>query len=1287
MKKESLHRSFLRKGMWLCVLLFGIHGSADAQSYNLTFNQNAGNPPPGLVTTDLMTTGSIILGATTMSVNQWSPVQTLPFPFVFYGVPVSQYKVSANGVLTFDVASAILPGSNTTVPTASLPDLSIAFMWDDFTNAPPTGSGDYVRTATYGTAPNRQQWIWYYSYEIGNPNYSFAYWALVLEETTNNFYVVDQYSATGGTSGTTVGAQLNATTGIMDPLSPNILHPGNGTSLADNDYWFFQYLAAPCAGAPAVGTTTSSADSACVNDIINLGVSGASLASGIAYQWQSSPNGITWSNIPGAVNQSHSTSISMALNFRRRDICTATADTVYSVPKFVNTKLFLNCYCTSNATSTIDEDIVLVQVGALSNASPSPNCGTYSDFTGSVAPVSLFKNLSYNARVDVGDCEGVNFYSNAVAIFIDYNRNGSFAEPDERVFFTALQPAAAVVTHAGAFTVPVTAATGITRMRVIAVENLAGNAINPCGTYAYGETEDYYVNLLPQPANEVKLVSVDNPGIAACSFNNDLLVTLKNNGTATLNSASFDVNTGGLLQNGIVWNGSIAPGATQQVQVPGIFSYNDGDTLHVRVRLPNGSADTDTTDNRRGQRTWLALNGVYKVGYGVNNLDSIADIPTAINRLQLRGVCDTVYFDLKDGIYTGRYEIQAYPGWNSGEMVIFRSASQNAANVQLRDSATTAATNYIFRLNGADGVGFSQLSFRPLSAAFRTAIDLLNGADYAFIDQNKFYADTTLNGSATGNFDQILIRSANATTDHHTVITNNLFSGGTRAINLGSAAGQYETDHIIKGNTIRNVSYIGVIVNGAYGLQFENNDIEIAPYTSLASPIGLQYSGSVGAGTVSGNNIRSSREGNLVLLSNVKGITGIPLMLTNNFLYSSDSVHVTGAAAIRVNDVNSTGIAIANNSISYYGNNTASGALVLNDGSDIALYNNNIAVWNDAYTLRVDKTYSLSASDHNNLYSAGTFFSSYNSTAQANLAAWQSATGKDGASMSVTPGFNGSDLHTCTPQLNGAGMPLAYVTADFDGDARSATPDIGADEFFGGPDGLLTTEDNFLKCPSESVSFGGAGISGVSYSWTPGGATTPMLTTTAAGTYVITGTSACGSFSDTVVVSNKPLPVAAFNVSSSFGLSAAFNNTSSGANSYLWNFGDGTTSTDVSPTHIYSAGGTYVITLTAYGDCDTVTTTQTFLAIALSNEETEAGSISLYPNPAVENVQISFAGVSGGETEIVVLDMSAKVLRTANTNVSSGSVYTLDVNGLVPGVYMVRITMGDAVSVHRIVKK
>jgi PKD repeat protein len=64
----------------------------------------------------------------------------------------------------------------------------------------------------------------------------------------------------------------------------------------------------------------------------------------------------------------------------------------------------------------------------------------------------------------------------------------------------------------------------------------------------------------------------------------------------------------------------------------------------------------------------------------------------------------------------------------------------------------------------------------------------------------------------------------------------------------------------------------------------------------------------------------------------------------------------------------------------------------------------------------------------------------------------------------------------------------------------------------------------------------------------------------------------------------NPEPIASFSMSKTSAEvkeTITFTNTSKNATSYLWDFGDGNTSTDKNPTHVYSTVGNFSITLTA----------------------------------------------------------------------------------------------------------
>ena len=88
--------------------------------------------------------------------------------------------------------------------------------------------------------------------------------------------------------------------------------------------------------------------------------------------------------------------------------------------------------------------------------------------------------------------------------------------------------------------------------------------------------------------------------------------------------------------------------------------------------------------------------------------------------------------------------------------------------------------------------------------------------------------------------------------------------------------------------------------------------------------------------------------------------------------------------------------------------------------------------------------------------------------------------------------------------------------------------------------------------------------------------------------------------SNSLIISNyvcvDGTPIADFTASpstmSSVEATTTFVNSSSGATSYSWDFGDGNTSTSNSPTHTYEEAGVYTVTLTAYSPegCIDITT-------------------------------------------------------------------------------------------------
>ncbi len=113
----------------------------------------------------------------------------------------------------------------------------------------------------------------------------------------------------------------------------------------------------------------------------------------------------------------------------------------------------------------------------------------------------------------------------------------------------------------------------------------------------------------------------------------------------------------------------------------------------------------------------------------------------------------------------------------------------------------------------------------------------------------------------------------------------------------------------------------------------------------------------------------------------------------------------------------------------------------------------------------------------------------------------------------------------------------------------------------------------------------------------------PMITFPLGGSYVIslTATNAMGSntVSQTIHVSIKILPISLYTYLVT-NLTVKFTNASLNATSYLWQFGDGQTSTLTSPSHIFTAG-TYNVSLTSYNTDGNSVKTLLILVGAVSN--------------------------------------------------------------------------------------
>jgi len=227
-----------------------------------------------------------------------------------------------------------------------------------------------------------------------------------------------------------------------------------------------------------------------------------------------------------------------------------------------------------------------------------------------------------------------------------------------------------------------------------------------------------------------------------------------------------------------------------------------------------------------------------------------------------------------------------------------------------------------------------------------------------------------------------------------------------------------------------------------------------------------------------------------------------------------------------------------------------------------------------------------------------------------------------------------------------------------------------------------------------------------SYTWNFGDGSTstdqnPTHTYNTPGTYTVTltvngpGGSTTETFTDYVKV-EWPVPVANFTVNATSGtapLDVQFTDISTGnVTSYIWNFGDGSTSTDKNIEHVYSVPGSYTVILTVTGPGGvtslskyitvnypapiagfTVNTTKGTAPLKVKFTDSSTGNVSgylwdfgdgttstdqnpthTYTNHGSYTVKLTVTNHGGSSTLTSLITVQSHVLPTATANVKSG---------------------------------
>ena len=135
--------------------------------------------------------------------------------------------------------------------------------------------------------------------------------------------------------------------------------------------------------------------------------------------------------------------------------------------------------------------------------------------------------------------------------------------------------------------------------------------------------------------------------------------------------------------------------------------------------------------------------------------------------------------------------------------------------------------------------------------------------------------------------------------------------------------------------------------------------------------------------------------------------------------------------------------------------------------------------------------------------------------------------------------------------------------------------------------------------------------------------------------------------------------------------SIQFNNTSSNALTYNWNFGDGSTSTNQDPLHVYNTSGNYVVTLIASDGC-TNDTTQILVPVTIAG--LSEGVLEELKIISMNNGAIRVANLKA-QASFKIFTQTGSIIKEGKVDVSSNQI---NVSNLNTGIYFINVETNNS---------
>ncbi len=666
----------------------------------------------------------------------------------------------------------------------------------------------------------------------------------------------------------------------------------------------------------------------------------------------------------------------------------------------------------------------------------------------------------------------------------------------------------------------------------------------------------------------------------------EVKVILQNQGSGTLSSAIINWMINDELQSPYAWTGNLPVNGNAEVTI-GTYDFEGGyHLLTIWTTQPNGADDCNKANDTLIIEKASLLCGNYTIGGDDPDFSNFREAVTVLNTV---GISCPVVFTIRDGNYWEKVVINEIPGASKINTVTFRSESGDSTAVMIEFDIYSYSA---IKLNNASHIDINGIGFNG-----KVGVLLENYSSDINIYQcyltGHVWAMAVTNGS------------------HDVHISSCTFMGGNRGLSLSGDMSNMTKNIEIVNNEFISQEYIGIEVGGSTDILIESNKLDITWCGIYLNRI----TNSIIRSNWVNLNCQPGGPNQGILLDNTDSIG-----LYNNYIYTYGDIPGTGIGMLNCHnsELYFNSLNIANTVLGQ-----ESRVLLLDGGHQHVIKNNIFSVKTAGYPALITPGTSGFTFDYNDYYNLSGIIGRYNDMDYSNLSEWGQAISGDANSKNVYPNFASEDNPLpYQRELNGAGIPISEILLDINGKIRNdQAPDMGCVEFtidFGVTDLISPTLDcyhteldsvtiylrQFGDVPFIDLKLAYQVNNGpVHYDVVPGTIYNDLV-------YTFNTTvdmSQDGEYFFKVWLINalddninndtlktwrysKPSPVVSFQYDNQCtGTEVRFSGQASIAEpysiaSYEWIFGDGMTSYEQNPTHVYEQAGTYSVIFRAYSN-------------------------------------------------------------------------------------------------------